>query len=152
MIPESFPPGTTEEVWWLCSVCGNEWKAPIVNRTKGHGCDICATERRKVTKRDTLIRKRGSVKSELCWLDWDYETNEHIPDYYTNGSGEIVNWKCHVCGNKWKTAICDRTREYKNGCPLCSGKTVVAGRNDFATRRPDLLEERYLIPYVNKED
>ncbi|MCR5576116.1 MAG: zinc-ribbon domain-containing protein [Oscillospiraceae bacterium] len=42
-------------------------------------------------------------------LDWDYEANKHDPEYYTNGSGEVVSWKCHKCGHKWKTPICDRT-------------------------------------------
>lgn len=141
LIPDVFAPGSSEIVWWLCQQCGHEWQTSIVNRTVGHNCDICATKQRKVTKKETIIRKRGSISKELCLLDWDYEVNEHGPEYYTNGSGEIVGWKCHVCGYKWKTAICDRTRDRKNGCPLCSGKTIVAGVNDIATKRPDLVEE-----------
>jgi rubrerythrin len=77
----------------------------------------------------------------MCLLDWDYEANEHQPEYYTSGSGEKVHWKCHICGHKWETAICNRTRDYKNGCPLCSGKTIVNGVNDLFTRRPDLMKE-----------
>lgn len=141
LIPDDFIPGASDRVWWLCPICGNEWESSIVNRTKGHGCDVCATGRRKNTKRETLIRKRGSIKKELCWLDWDYETNEHGPEYYTSGSGEVVGWTRHVCGHRWKTAICSRTRDNKDGCPLCSGKVIVSGKNDLATKRPDLLKE-----------
>ena len=141
LTPDLFPLGSNEEVWWLCSKCGNEWQAPIANRTHGHGCDICATEKRKSTKKITILSKRGCLDKEWCLRDWDYETNEHGPDYYTNGSGEKVNWKCHKCGYRWKAAICDRTRDYRNGCPLCSGKVIVSGINDLFTLRPELMQD-----------
>lgn len=141
LTPDLFTPGSSESVWWLCPKCGNEWHATIANRTAGHGCDNCATDRRKITKKDTLLSKRGSIDKEWCLLDWDYETNEHGPEYYTNGSGEVVNWKCHKCGHKWKTAICDRTRDYRNGCPLCSGKVIVSGVNDLSTIMPELMKD-----------
>lgn len=141
LLPSSFHPGTSEPVWWLCQVCGNEWKTSISNRTSGHGCDKCATKQRKITKQHTILEKRGSINVERCLLDWDYEENEFAPDHYTNGSGEIVAWKCHICGYKWKTPICNRTRDYKNGCPLCSDKVIIKGVNDLATKRPDLIEE-----------
>ena len=141
LTPDRFAPGSNEIVWWLCPECGNEWPASIVNRSKGHGCDFCATERRKVTKKDTLLAKRGGIDKEWCLLDWDYEENEHGPEYYTNGSAEVISWRCHKCGHKWKTSICNRTREYKNGCPLCSGKTIVSGVNDLPTIMPELMQD-----------
>lgn len=72
-IPQKFVPGSGEKAWWLCSKCGNEWQSIIVNRIKGHGCDICATERRKISKKETLLSARGSIDKEWCLLDWDYE-------------------------------------------------------------------------------
>ena len=141
LTPDLFTPGSSEVVWWLCSQCGNEWQATIANRTKGHGCDVCATARRKVTKKETILSKRGSIDKEWCLLDWNYEANEHGPEYYTNGSREVVNWRCHKCGHKWKAAICDRTRDYKNGCPLCSGKVIVSGINDLPTVMPELMQD-----------
>lgn len=141
LTPDLFVPGSSEIVWWCCSNCGNEWKTSIVNRTNGHGCDICATSKRTITKKETLLSKKGSIDKEWCLLDWDYEVNEYGPEHYTNGSGEIVGWHCHKCGHKWKTPICDRTRDYKNGCPLCSGKIIVKGVNDLITAMPDLMKE-----------
>lgn len=141
LTPDLFTPGSAEKVWWLCSNCGNEWESSIVNRTKGHGCDICATQRRKATKKNTLLTVRGSIDKEWCLLDWDYENNEYGPEYYTNGSGEKVSWRCHKCGHKWMAIICDRTRESRNGCPLCSSKTIVSGVNDLKTLKPDLMRD-----------
>ncbi len=141
LTPDLFIPGSTDIVWWLCPNCGNEWKSSIVNRTKGHGCNVCATHKRKITKKNTLISKRGSIDKEWCLLDWDYEKNEYGPEHYTNGSGEKVSWHCHICGHRWKATICDRTRNHKNGCPLCSGKTIVTGINDLQTLKPELINE-----------
>ncbi len=141
LTPDLFIPGSAEVVWWLCAKCGNEWQTSIVNRTKGHGCDVCAMPRRLSTRKDNILSKRGSIDKEWCLLDWDYEENEHGPEYYTNGSGEIVSWRCHKCGYKWKTPICDRTRDYKNGCPLCSGKVIVKGINDLPTVMPELMQD-----------
>ena len=139
--PDLFIPGSSEVVWWLCPKCGNEWESSIFNRTKGHGCDVCATQKRKITKKKSLLTSRGSIDKEWCLLDWDYEENEYGPEHYTNGSGERVSWRCHICGHKWKATICDRTRNYKNGCPLCSGKTIVTGINDLKTLKPELMNE-----------
>ena len=100
LTPDLFTPGSSENVWWLCPKCGNEWQSSIANRTAGHGCDICATAKRKITKKDTILAKRGSIDKERCLLDWDYEANEHGPEYYTNGSGEVISWRCHKCGYK----------------------------------------------------
>ncbi len=141
LTPDLFTARSSEKVWWQCTGCGNEWRSSIVNRTKGHGCDICATKKRKLTKKATLLSTRQVLDNKLCLLDWDYAANQYSPDYYTNGSGEKVNWKCHICGHKWKTAICNRTRDYKNGCPLCSRKTIVSGINDLFTLRPNLMKE-----------
>lgn len=141
LTPDLFPPGSADVMWWYCSKCGNEWQSSIVNRTKGHGCNICAIDRRKITKRNTILARSGSIDKEWCLLDWDYEINEFGPEHYTNGSGEVVSWRCHKCGHKWKASICDRTRDTRNGCPLCSGKVIVSGVNDLSTLMPELMQE-----------
>lgn len=138
--PENVLPGTALKVWWRCSN-GHEWKAPVVNRSKGHGCDICAREQRKIAQHETLINSRDSLIGSKCIKDWDYTKNKHNPDYYTKGSGVRVWWKCHVCGHEWKTPICDRTRDYKNGCPACSNRILVKGKNDLQTTNPELIKE-----------
>lgn len=138
--PENVLPGTTLRVWWRCSN-EHEWKASVVNRSKGHGCDICAREQRKIAQHETLINSRDPLIGSKCVEDWDYTKNKHNPDYYTKGSGVKVWWKCHVCGHEWRTPICDRTRDYKNGCPACSNRILVKGKNDLQTTNPELTKE-----------
>lgn len=143
LTPDLFTPGSSENVWWLCSNCGNEWQSIIANRAKGHGCDICADPIRRLNHKKAILAKRGSIDKEWCLQDWDYEANAHGPEFYSNGSGECVHWRCHICGHKWQAVICDRTRDYRNGCPLCAGKIIVSGVNDLFTLHPELMSEWY---------
>ena len=45
LTPANVSSGSNRRVWWLCSLCGNEWEATIWNRGKGHtGCPKCKRE------------------------------------------------------------------------------------------------------------
>ena len=39
--------GSGKKAHWKCSICGNEWQATIVSRTRGRGCPACFARRRK---------------------------------------------------------------------------------------------------------
>ena len=49
------------------------------------------------------------------------------------------NWKCRKCLNTWDASPLKRT--VGRGCPICAGKKVIAGYNDFASLAPELLKE-----------
>jgi len=57
------------------------------------------------------------------------------------GSGRKVQWKC---GNNhiWGASPNSRTNS-KSGCPVCSGRQVLAGFNDLKTKFPDIAAEAY---------
>lgn len=71
--------------------------------------------------------------------EWDYSLNVRKPEEYSRGSKEKVHWICSKCGYKWSAVINTRTKGV--GCPACAGNIVVAGRNDLATKQPELLKE-----------
>lgn len=72
--------------------------------------------------------------------DWDYELNRNVnPRAITRGSGMQINWKCHICGYKWKARVPDRIKG--TGCPCCNRNVLVKGINDFATLYPLELAE-----------
>ena len=50
LIPEYFTKGSTDNVWWVCSSCGHEWKANIDNRVKGKGCSECNSVKRRIVQ------------------------------------------------------------------------------------------------------
>lgn len=54
------------------------------------------------------------------------------------GSSKLVEWRCPR-GHIYAARPYNRTNaKHPTGCPVCSGKTVVAGENDLATTDPDV--------------
>lgn len=52
---------------------------------------------------------------------------------------DVVEWECDF-GHRWTARIADRIHS-GSGCLVCSGKLIVPGVNDLATRYPDLVVE-----------
>ena len=40
--PKKLKPMSDAVAHWVCSKCGRKWTAPIKNRSRGHGCWVCA--------------------------------------------------------------------------------------------------------------
>lgn len=87
-----------------------------------------------------MTKKFLSENTELM-KEWDWEANEGLnPNEITCGSHKKVWWKCSRCEHKWQTVIKDRGLSH-HGCPACSGKIVVVGKNDLLTIRPDIASQ-----------
>ena len=78
-----------------------------------------------------------TVNSNLV-KEWNYERNGKIsPESLSKGSDKKVWWKCEH-GHEWDCSVSHRVGG--NNCPICSGKRVVSGYNDFATLYPDIMD------------
>ena len=139
LFPEDLTNGSTRSAYWICSICGYKWKAPIARRNNGAGCRKCADKANPDLKRKRLIAKGKAITDEKLINEWDYQKNDRAPQEYTVGSKEKVFWKCSKCGYSWSAAI--HTRSKGAGCPACAGNVVVAGKNDLATIKPELAKE-----------
>jgi len=139
LFPEQLTPGSGKSAYWTCSECGHKWRAPIARRSKGAGCRKCADKKIPELRRKTLKDQGRVLNNELLLKEWDYEVNLKMPQEYTSGSDVIIHWVCSKCKFKWSAAISSRNKGA--GCPACAGNTVVSGRNDLATRHPELLVE-----------
>ena len=54
--------------------------------------------------------------------EWDYERNEHPPDYYKQYSNKKAHWICSKdSSHRWFSVINNRAR-LGVGCPRCSGR------------------------------
>lgn len=53
-----------------------------------------------------------------------------------------VGWRCRL-GHQWVATLDGRTGKDKTGCPICSGRVVLAGFNDLATKYPELAQEAF---------
>ncbi|MBE6544039.1 MAG: hypothetical protein E7675_06520 [Ruminococcaceae bacterium] len=137
--PQSISYGSAIKIWWVCAK-GHEWEATPNTRTRGRGCPECAKQQRAITKRNSIIAKRGSLASRnpILASEWHPTKNGILtPHDITPNSSEKVWWKCLKDEkHEWEAPV--NSRNSGVGCPVCSGHKVVAGVNDLATIRPDL--------------
>ena len=64
--------------------------------------------------------------------------NIRNPSQISSGSLQKV-WWLGDCGHEWEMAV--RNRIIGQKCPYCSGKRVLPGFNDLATKNPELVLE-----------
>ena len=132
-VPEKFSKGSSKnKVWWKCSL-GHSWATFISSRIRGDGCPYCANKRVWIGFNDLESRYPEIAR------EWDYEKNDDSPLDIVFGADKKVFWKCSL-GHCWQASPKRRTQN-GNGCPVCDGKKVVKGFNDFATSFPKLVTE-----------
>ena len=114
--PQQVVAGSHRTVWWQCPL-GHEWRAEIVDRTRGiNGCPYCVGKKVLEGFND-LATLEPQVAAE-----WHPALNGTLtPQKVTAGSNRRVWWICGE-GHVWRTAICNRTNLRKRtGCPVCAG-------------------------------
>jgi len=128
-------------VYWKCGYCGNVWQEKIGDRTQREvGCPTCRKKKNTEKRLKTILNKAGGIKDDRLLSEWNWEKNAPFhPSDFTEGSNKKVWWKCKKCGHEWEAKICNRKND--RGCPCCSNKVVVAGKNDLATTHPQLIKE-----------
>ena len=71
--------------------------------------------------------------------EWNYDKNIGLtPTDVMPNSVKKVWWKCSS-GHEWQATIDSRNRG--NGCPYCSGRYAIKGKNDLQTVNPALAKE-----------
>ena len=130
--PENFLANSNKKVWWKCSK-GHEWQATINSRNKGNGCTYCSG--RYAVKGENDLQ---TVNPTLA-KEWNYEKNNELtPMDVMPNSNKKVWWKCGE-GHEWQATIVDRNSG--KGCPYCSCRYAVKGKNDLQTVNPALAKE-----------
>ena len=111
--PDMVNQTSTENVWWHCSICGNEYRAVIKSRVQGLCCPVCA-ERAVLPGYNDL----ATTDPELA-LEWDHEKNSDVQPFQVSRNAMRSVWWRGACGHEWKDRICNRTVE-KAGCIYCA--------------------------------
>ena len=121
---------SARKIWWKCSVCGHNWLATVSSRTDGHGCPACSGRVLIPGKNDleTWCKQTGN---EHILTEWDYEANAQSPKEITKKAPYVAIWKCRKCNERYTARVYNRANGC--GCPICSGKKVKSGLNDFKT-------------------
>ena len=130
--PSMVRPGAHRKVWWRCEL-GHEWQAEVKRRVNGAGCPYCSGH--VVLPGETDL---ATLCPELA-QQWHPMKNGAItPRDVCPGTRKKVWWQCEY-GHEWEAGISSRVSG--SGCPICGGKNIVAGINDFASQHPDLAKQ-----------
>ena len=152
LMPEDVSAGSHQRVWWRCKK-GHTWQSEVRVRVRGAKCPYCSKRILWVGDNDL-----ASVNPALA-AQWDAVKNGTLqPSDVLAGSQQYAWWRCEN-GHSWRARVLSRIRG--SGCPICSGKTVIAGENDLLTLFPHLaadwdterngsLTPDQITPYSNK--
>ncbi len=131
--PQNVTYGTRDEYWWQCEK-GHRWQAPVKSRTSGRGCPYCTTRRLQPGVNDFATRFPDIA------AQWHPTKNGAFqPDQVAPGSHRKAWWRCKA-GHEWQASVTSRTSG-GSGCPVCAGRLVLPGVNDFASAFPTLAAQ-----------
>lgn len=88
-----------------------------------------------------MTEKKYIIDNDELMAEWNWEKNAALgldPHILTQGSHKKVWWKCSK-GHEWQATI--NHRNNGTGCPYCSGRFAVKGKNDLQTVNPTLAKE-----------
>jgi hypothetical protein len=125
--PKTVSAGSSRRRLWRCEL-GHEWDAQIKGRVRGYGCLVCDGKQVLVGFND-LATTHPDIASQAA--GWD-------PKTVSRGSGKKLLWRCEL-GHEWNATVGNRARG--EGCPICSGRSVLVGFNDLATTHPDVASQ-----------
>lgn len=114
--PSDVVGGSNRNVWWQCHL-GHEWRAKIVDRTRGtNKCPYC-TNRKVLAGYNDLATTHPNIAAQ-----WHPKLNGSLaPQEVTAGSARRIWWICPE-GHVWRTAVYNRAGTVKQtGCPICTG-------------------------------
>ena len=132
LTPADVMPNSNKKVWWKCPQ-DHEWRSTITCRHQGHGCPYCSG--RYAIKGENDLQTINPTLAQ----EWNYEKNNGLtPADVMPNSGKKVWWKCEQ-GHEWQARIDHRNNNV--GCPYCSGRFAIIGKNDLQTLNPILARE-----------
>lgn len=132
LLPSQVAPYANRKAWWKCEK-GHEWNTLISTRSCGSKCPFCSGI--------TLLKGFNDFATRQPELatEWSERNLPLTPDMVNEKSTKNVWWKCHVCGNEWKSVVKARIKGTK--CPVCAEREIMESYNDLATTDPQVLDE-----------
>ena len=130
--PETVTAGYGKKLKWKCNL-NHDWVASVESRTaRKTGCPYCAGKKVLPGFNDLKTRYPEIAKQAEGW-----DTSLFI-----SGSHTKKKWKCNL-NHSYTAPIISRTGGSKSSCPICAGKQVLIGFNDFKSKFPELALQAY---------
>lgn len=128
--PSTIVFGTDKRRAWMCK-SGHKWSTTVVSRTRdGHGCAQCGGQR--VTPG---VNDLATTHPEVASTAYGWDASKVM----AGSSTKRLQWQCGL-GHVYRKSISNRALRGE-GCPICSGRKVLAGFNDLTTTHPGLARE-----------
>jgi hypothetical protein len=127
--PSMTSKGNIKKLNWKCPIGHVYDTSPNSRTSAGHACPYCSGHR-LLTGFNDLATLHPELAKEA--YGWD-------PTKYGHGVKYRATWKCGV-GHEYVAPIVQRTFN-KTGCPICSGRTVLAGFNDLLTTHLEIASQ-----------
>jgi len=150
MSPDQVTVSSSMRVHWKCSVCLNEWQAPVYGKTESKtGCPKCAKASSGRKADGTRQKHPTFAKAKHALLEqWDHDRNGengNFPGNTTLQSSKPIWWHCHECLNgkvhSWQARPNNRTSgKNATGCPFCAGR-MLCECNSLQTVYPDVAAD-----------
>jgi len=133
LLPGAVLPSTHRKVWWKCSN-GHEWQAQVNIRTRGSSCPVCSNK--KIIEG---VNDLATLYPDIAAQWHPIRNGARTPQSVVPGNHSKAWWKCEK-GHEWQATILSRTT-IGSSCPVCAGKIVIPGINDFASAKPQLAKQ-----------
>jgi hypothetical protein len=127
--PTTLRPGSGSKQTWRCSDGHHTFERSVHSMVRlGGSCPFCTGSRIQAGEND-LATCYPNIGAE-----WHPDRNGDLtPEEVGPGSTRLVWWLCPR-DHDYQTPILKRTGPDKAGCRICSGRKLVSGVNDLATR------------------
>ncbi len=131
--PDQILPGSQQRAWWICEK-GHVWSATVKSRVSGCGCPVCANREAAACENDL------ATTHPLLAAQWHPTRNGTLtPRDLVAGTHKKVWWLCEK-GHAWQASVVSRTSG-GTGCPVCTGRKILAGENDLASQFPKIAAQ-----------
>lgn len=135
-----FTAGSKRKAWWICER-RHEWEATVGQVARGKRCPRCSRSQLRPGENDLL------TVLPLVAREWHPKKNGNLtPEMISAASEQKVWWSC-PSGHEVLQSVSYRARSGK--CSACSGKTIIKGGNDLATKNPSIAAQWH--PLMNGE-
>ena len=134
ILPTQVVAGSKKHAWWLCDQ-GHEWRSTIGNRVFfNSGCPVCQNDLVSIGYNDMR-----TTHPDLADQFDSVKNFPETPQSLIGSTHRMLWWKCAL-EHSWRSSGNSRVSQ-GSGCPICSGRQVLAGFNDLETRYPELSLE-----------